>query len=177
MTTTFEIEEKSLIDSCVKGEREAQYLLYNKYAKAMFNICYRMMNNYADAEDAMQEAFVNVFTQIEKFQYQSTLGAWIKRIVVNHCINLIKKRKLDIDFEVELVLIDESSIDEVNIEHDIKRVKEAILSLADGYRIVLSLYLLEGYDHKEIADVLGISESTSKSQYSRAKKKLLSILN
>jgi len=84
---TLEIQEKTLIDACLQGDRNAQCALYNKYAKAMFNICYRMMNNYSDAEDMLQEAFVKVFTQLDKYHYQSTLGAWIKQVVVNHCIN------------------------------------------------------------------------------------------
>jgi len=166
---------KDLIEKCKSGNKEAQYRLYELYSKAMYNICLCMMKNKEDAEDVMQNAFVDVFTKMHQYGYQSTPGAWIKRIVINNCVNQLKKKKLffeEIDnipeikeavhFPAELLSVD--------------KVKSGIMHLAPGFRTVINLYLMEGYDHQEIADILGVSVSTSKTQYSRAKKKLKEIL-
>lgn len=163
-----------LIEDCRKGRARAQYMLYNQYSKAMFNLAYRMMNNREDAEDMLQESFVECFRNIDSFRFESTFGAWLKRILVNRCINQLRKKKVEFDMTGELppVLYE----DDPEPEYDTKKIFNGIEKLPDGYRIVLTLYLLEGYDHAEISQILGISESTSKSQYSRAKEKLKVIL-
>jgi len=166
-----------LIDGCIKGDESAQFQLYKQYSKAMFNICYRITNNHNDAEDALQEAFINAFKHIQEFEGRSSIGAWLKRIVVNQALNFVQKKKLEftsLNDQHYLLVADDA--DENNYVQDIERVRNAIQKLPDGYRIVFSLYLLEGYDHVEIAEILKISESTSKSQYNRAKKKLKEIL-
>lgn len=171
---------QKLVESCKKGDRKAQYELYKLYSKAMFNICMRITNDYAEAEDVLQEAFVDAFRKLDTFKGDATFGAWLKRIVINKSINHVKKRKADfvsvdnMDFGEEPPR--KLSEDEEELKLQVKQVHRAIQKLPDGFRVVLTLYLLEGYDHREIAEVLGITESTSKSQYNRAKKRLLSII-
>ncbi len=145
----------------------------------MFNICLRMLRNEADAEDVLQASFVDAFTKLDTFRFQSSIGAWIKRIVVNNCINFLKRRKLSIvEMNTNVLSIETPEEESYSLPHNmsIDKVKSAMMKLPNGYRIVCSLYLLEGYDHKEIAEILDISEATSKSQFSRAKRKLRSML-
>ena len=137
-----------------------------------------MMNSKEEAEDMLQEAFSEAFIKLDSFRFESSFGAWLKRIVVNKCINALKKRK------AELVYTDnvKDSEDEENDKDikddnlDVRKIHKAMEQLPEGYRVIFSLYLLEGYDHNEIAQIMGISESTSKSQYSRAKQKIKEIL-
>lgn len=131
-----------------------------------------MMNNREDAEDILQEAFTECFANIVSFRFESTFGAWLKSIVINRCINQIKKRKPDLVFDDTLPDYPDVSDNIEEAELDYKKVAKAIENLPDGYRVVLNLYLLEGYDHSEISQILGISESTSKTQYMRAREKL-----
>lgn len=144
----------------------------------MFNICYRITNDRDDAEDVLQESFVSAFKNLSSYNGTASFGAWLKRIVINNSLNFIKKNK------VEVVPIEDhdryeiaDAEQEYEFLHSVEDVKKAIELLPDGYRLVFSLYLLEGYDHREIAEILGITESTSKSQYNRSKKKLREILN
>lgn len=134
-----------------------------------------MMNNREDAEDMLQETFAECFDNLDTFRFESTFGAWLKRILINKCINQIKRKKPELIFCDELppVIYEE----EEETEYDIKRIFNGIGALPDGYRIILTLFLLEGYDHSEISQILGISESTSKSQYLRAKEKLRRIIS
>lgn len=168
-----EIQESDrlLIEDCVSGKRDAQYQLYKKYNKAMFNICCRMINDVGDAEDVLQNSFVDIFQKLKMFKHESTPGAWIKRIVVNNCINHLRRKKLEFkELDERVQVSDGSDVEDVNF--DVRVIKKAIENLPDGYRIVFSLYAMEGYDHGEIAEILNISESTSKSQYSRARSKI-----
>ena len=164
-----------LIEECRKGSRKAQFRLYNQYSKAMYNLAHRILNNREDAEDILQESFVECFRSIDSFRFESTFGAWLKKITVNKCINFIKKKKIDLVFPETLPSTISEEEDEVS--YDTGKIIKGIELLPDGYRIILTLYLLEGYDHSEISQILGISESTSKSQYSRAKEKLRNILS
>jgi len=127
-----------------------------------------MVKNELDAEDLLQNSFVDVFTKLHTFRYQSSVGAWIKRIVVNNCINFLKKRKLKIeelnDRVAERPMIVEN---ENSAPFSIESINRALMKLPDGYRVVFTLYLFEGYDHKEIGQILNVSEATSKSQFSR----------
>ncbi len=137
-----------------------------------------MMGAESEAEDALQESFIDIFRRLDTFRQESSLGAWIKRIVINHCLNELKKRKLKFEELSERTneVVEEEYIDYDENEFELRKVKDAIMQLPDGYRTVLTLYLLEGYDHKEIAEIVGIQESGSKSQYSRAKAKLKELL-
>lgn len=171
-------DESSLISLCLGGNRHAQQTLYKKYCDAMYNICYRMMGAQAEAEDALQEAFIDIFRRLDTFRQESSLGAWIKRIVINHCLNELKKRKMKFEELTDRTseVPEEGYAEDDESAYEVQKVKAAIMKLPDGYRTVLTLYLLEGYDHKEIADIVGIQESGSKSQYSRAKAKLRELL-
>ncbi|TRX61162.1 RNA polymerase sigma factor [Carboxylicivirga sp. M1479] len=169
---------KPIIVKAAKGNAKAQRNLYELYAKAMFNICYRMMNSIEDAEDMLQEVFCEAFKRLDSFRFDSTFGAWIKRICINKCINELKRRKLNLELNEEITPdAMQDDVEETNdIELKVEHIKHAMGMLPHGYRIVFSLYMLEGYDHQEIADIMQITVSTSKSQLARAKKKLLEIL-
>jgi RNA polymerase sigma-70 factor (ECF subfamily) len=164
-----------LIEECRKGNSKAQFSLYNQYSKAMYNLAFRILNNREDSEDILQEAFVECFRNLKSFRFESTFGAWLKKIVVNKCINHVKKRKIDLDYceTLPVTMYEE----EEDVKYETEKIFRGIEKLPDGYRIILTLYLLEGYDHTEISQILGISESTSKSQYSRAKEKLRNLLS
>ncbi|RMF04781.1 MAG: sigma-70 family RNA polymerase sigma factor [Bacteroidetes bacterium] len=168
---------QELIEGCRRGDRQAQFALYKHYSRAMYNVCLRMLGNAHDAEDVLQVAFVQVFRKMDAFREESAIGAWIKRIVINHCINFLKKKKVQFaEWEARYDPVDESAEPPLPTGVEVKAVKEAVRQLPEGYRAVFSLYALEGYDHQEIAEVLGITEATSKSQYCRARKKLKDML-
>ena len=169
---------ENLINECRRGSRKAQFRLYELYSKAMFNTAFRITGNREEAEDMLQEAFTDCFRNLGSYRTESTFGAWLKTIVVNRCISRLRKK------EAELVYIDDYSRHEVYEEQPAESVwpdpaviARAVEKLPDGYRVVISLYLMEGYDHTEISQILGISESTSKTQYLRAKEKLKKILS
>lgn len=168
---------REIIEKSKMGNLRAQYDLYNKYAKAMYNISYRIMGSVEEAEDMLQDAFAEAFRKINTFRYESAFGAWLKRIVVNRCINEIKKRKADLNYFDDMSTFNskEDSDDEIP-GLSIDSVRKAMEFLPQGNRIIFSLYLLEGYDHREIAQILNTSESNSKSQYMRAKRKIKEIL-
>ena len=169
-----------LVAACRRGDRRAQQELYSRYARAMYNICLRMTGNTADAEDLLQVAFIDVFTKIGSYREEATIGAWIKRIVINNCINFLKKRRLDTRSWDEMLVepvTDQGEFEDDNREYTVNKIKSAVESLPEGYRVVFSLYLMEGYDHKEIAEILEITEATSKSQFSRAKKKVRQLVD
>lgn len=164
----------SLIEECKKGSRKAQFRIYKLYSRAMYNLAYRFMNNHEDAQDMLQETFIDCFRNIQYFRFESTFGLWLKRILINHCINQIRKKKVDITYYE--VLPEPIAEEYTEIELNSAEIFRNIEKLPDGYRIILTLYLLEGYDHSEISQILGITESTSKSQYSRAKEKLRNMI-
>jgi RNA polymerase sigma-70 factor (ECF subfamily) len=168
---------RDIVEKCKGGCRQSQFELYRLYSKAMYNICLRMVRNELDAEDLLQNSFVDVFSKLHTFRYQSSVGAWIKRIVVNNSINFLKKRRLKIEELDDKFHAIKEDDDDVKLHLNVPAFNEALMKLPDGYRIVFTLYLMEGYDHKEIASILNISEATSKSQYSRAKKKLRELLS
>ena len=179
MELTATIARDELVERCKEGDSLGYEALYRQYAKAMYNTSLRIVNNSADAEDVLQEAFLDAFRSLPDFNYRSTFGAWLKRIVINKSINVLRKRRLDlVDIEQSnaFVVPEEPSIDEHEIQYKVKEIKSAITRLPDGYRAVLSLYLLEGYDQEEIASILGITHTTVRTQYIRAKQKLLYLL-
>ncbi|MFC2113220.1 RNA polymerase sigma factor [Bacteroidota bacterium] len=178
MATAYQDIHREIIELSKEGNPKAQYQLYKLYSKAMFNICVRMLNSREEAEDLLQESFTDAFMKLNSFRYESSFGAWLKRIVINKCINSIQKKKVDLVYperqaEPEFV---EEKVDYGQIELDVRRIHDAMEQLPDGYRVIFSLYALEGYDHSEIAQILEISESTSKSQYLRAKQKIRDII-
>ena len=168
---------REIVEQCQSGNRQAQFELYRLYSKAMYNLCLRMMKSEMSAEDMLQKSFTQVFMKIHTFRFESSVGAWIKRITVNNCINQMKKKRLEIqELDDRFHHIPEPEADDTDCALSIDMVNAAMMQLPDGYRVVFSLYLMEGYDHKEIGEVLGISEATSKSQFSRAKAKMRTLL-
>ena len=146
----------------------------------MYNTCLRMLQNEFDAEDVLQNSFVDIFRNLKKFRYESSVGAWMKRIVINNCINHLKKKRIhfdDLDNHMRHLPVEDQKEDRSYGHLDVEAVQQAVLQLPDGYRNVFTLYAMEGYDHQEIAQIMEITEATSKSQYSRAKKKLREMLN
>lgn len=180
MTRDFENTHREIVEKCQKGNRQAQYDLYHLYCKGMYNVCLRMIKDPMEAEDLLQRSFIDVFSKLHTFRFESAVGAWIKRIVVNNCINHLKKRRLQLtELEEHHTGIPFQSVqqeEDNGFPLSVETVKQAIQELPDGYRIVLTLYLIDGFDHEEISQVLDISVSTSKSQYSRARRKLREIL-
>ena len=165
-----------LVERCKQGDSRAYAALYQKYAKAMYNTSLRIVNNTGDAEDVTQEAFTDAFRSLEDFHYKSTFGAWLKRIVINKSINYLRKRKMDlIDIEKTNIghLPEEQGMDEQEIQMKVEDIKKAVTLLPNGYRTVLTLYLFEGYDQEEIAEILQVTHATVRTQYMRAKQKLL----
>lgn len=174
-------EEQSLHLYLVKqgrlGDRRAQSELYQRYAKAMYNICRRMMGDSDEAKDVLQDAFVHAFSEMHKLQNESAFPAWMKRIVVNHCLNALKKKVIlfiSEDAIPDVPLEDQDFSDEKELR--VEQMLRAMDKLSEGCRAVLNLYAFEGYDHKEIAQILSISEEASKSQYSKAKRRIKELI-
>jgi RNA polymerase sigma-70 factor (ECF subfamily) len=167
------MEEHKLIAACKANDRLAQQLLYNRYANAMFTISYRITKDKELAADVLQEAFVRVFHYIYTFRGESTLGAWIKTIVVRSALAILKKEKKELSYDIGEV--DESTAN-LHFSHDIDYLEKAILSLPSGYRTVFLLIEVEGYTHQDVADLLGVSVGTSKSQLFYAKKRLRELI-
>lgn len=172
-------QRDELIERCLSGDTLGYKELYMRYSKAMYNTCLRMLNNVAEAEDILQESFIEAFKNLERFEHRTSFGGWLKQICINRSVNQLKKRKIDwVDMEKTAVYdrADEKEIDEAEISMQVETVKNAIRKLPDGYRTVVNLYLMEGYDHEEIAEILNVAESTTRTQYMRAKQKLLQLL-
>jgi len=131
-----------------------------------------MLRHELDAEDVLQTSFMDVFAKLDSFRFDASIGSWIKKIVVNNCINFLKKKRLEIEELQDKHHPAQEEKEERELAYNVQQIQEAIYQLPDGYRVVFSLYMMEGYDHKEIGEIMGISEATSKSQYSRAKGKL-----
>lgn len=173
MRSTPTPEEKMLIERSIHGDHRAQLRLYRKYVKAMYNTVIRMVPNKMDAEDIIQESFVKVFRNLKQFQGSSTLGAWIKKITINTTLNFIqRKQKISFTDLEETKGIAAINLEKKESKVDIKTIHHAIKQLPEGSRLVFTLHQIEGYQHQEIAQILGISLSTSKSQYQRARRLL-----
>lgn len=171
---------REVIEGCKQGNQRSQYELYQLYSKAMFNVCYRMTNSREEAEDLLQDSFTDAFHKLHLFRYESSFGHWLKRITINKCINELKRKKADLSYFDEMAWFENKEDEKEEVYGNglsVDNVKEAMKQLPNGSRIIFSLYLLEGYDHVEIAQILNISESNSKSQYMRAKRKVKDILN
>jgi len=167
-----------LLKRCGQGEEQAQYQLYNMYSKGMFNVSLRILGQREDAEDVVQEAFIKMFNKLDSLKEPAAFTGWFKRIVVNNSINYVKKRnKIYFEEAGENIkdVVDEKETDQKE-SFTVDGIKQALAQLAPGYRIVVSLFLFDGFSHKQIADTLGITESTSKSQYHRGRKKLQELL-
>jgi len=169
-----------IIEQCKQNNRKAQLQLYNQYCDGMYIVAKRFLKDTQDAEDAVQEAFIKAFTKLHQFKAEVTFGAWLKRIVVNKCIDYLKSEKqrlVDLE-EVHLKVVDTAHDDKWLVDDAItlQDVKQAIDDLPDKYQYVLMLYLIEGYDHQEISEILNITEVASRTQLSRGKVKLQELL-
>ena len=160
-----------IVEQCKQNNRNAQRALYGQYCEGMFIVAQRYLKDSAAAEDAMQEAFIKAFQKINQFKGDVTFGAWLKRIVINTCLDTLKARKADLQTlnEDVMSIADEEEDWSVPDETTIKEVISAIETLPRAYREVVQLFLLEGYDHKEISEVLDISESASRTNLHRGK--------
>lgn len=170
-------EEETLVNRCLDGDEQAQYELYQKYGQAMYHVAVRMVPYSEDAEDIVQEVFVKVFRKLDSFQGQSSLGAWIKKITVNTALNFIRKHKnkQTTSFEDSLdIPVLEDDLD--TAAYSMEQIHYAIKQLPERCRVVLSLFLIEGYQHQEIASILGVTVSTSKTQYRRGRMLLQDLL-
>ena len=175
--TFYNPTEQELVENCLNGQPQAQYDLYQKYVQAMYNVAVRMVKHSEDAEDIIQEVFVKVFRNLDSFNGESTLGAWIKKITVNTTLNFIRKEKKNFFTSIEEGLDLPEEIEEINAsEYSMTQIHHAIKQLPERCRVVVSLFLTEGYRHQEIASILGITESTSKTQYRRGRQLLQNIL-
>jgi len=168
MAHTLCMTEEEIIQACLRNDRLAQKELYERYSTAMYTLAYRITSDFELANDVLQEAFVKVFRNLSKFRKESTLGAWIKTIVVRTALSRIKKDPVTESLEAKHIK------EKIDWSHhlDVEYLEKAIQALPDGYRLVFTLIEIEGYTHKEVAELLNISIGTSKSQLYYAKKRL-----
>jgi RNA polymerase sigma factor (sigma-70 family) len=169
--------EEAILKGCLQNEPAAQRELYNRYSPKMLSVCYRFAHNREDAEDMLQEGFIKVFSQMHTFGNRGAFEGWVRRIIVHTCINILKKNK-KFNESVDIIHATAIQVREESVPSIVqaKQVVECIRILPIGYRTVLNLYAIEGYSHREIGEMLDIEESTSRSQYTRAKAMLEDIL-
>lgn len=166
-----------LIDECRNGSSKAQFEIYKLYYKAMYNTCLRFVKNPMEAEDVMQEAFLAAFRNIDSFRGEVSFGSWLKRIVVNRSLDVLKKKSLDLEpLEEGRTIIDTNDDRDYEANYKVEQVKKAIALLPDSYRVLLTLHLFEGYDHEEIAQIMEMSNAAVRTGYSRARKRLQELL-
>lgn len=177
-TETFKPRHLDLIEACKKGDQKAQFELYRLYYMAMYNSALRIVGDSDDAEDVMQEAFLKAFTRLHTYRKEVSFGAWLKRIVINKALDFLrlKREQLSLEDAGEIGEMEDETTDTGDVEYRAGEIKKAIYELPEGYRVVLSLILLDGYDHDEVSHILNISNATSRTQYHRAKKKLIELL-
>jgi len=169
--------EEAILKGCLQNDPAAQKELYNRYSPKMLSVCYRFAHNREDAEDMLQEGFIKIFSQMHTFGNRGAFEGWIRRIIVHTCINILKKNK-KFNESVEIIHATGAMVREESVPSIVqaKQIVECIRMLPIGYRTVLNLYAIEGYSHREIGMMLDIEESTSRSQYTRAKAMLEEIL-
>nr|WP_262920349.1 RNA polymerase sigma factor [Parabacteroides sp. FAFU027] len=173
------INEKQLIESCIKGDRKAQKELYDTYARKMMSVCFRYAGEYELAKDLLQEGFIRVFSNLNAYQFIGSFEGWVRKIFVNTSLEYLRRNDLlrealDIDTNISVnVKTENTVIEELSAEDLMKIISE----LPPGFRTVFNMYAIEGYSHKEIADILGITESTSRSQLTRARMLLQKRIN
>lgn len=174
----------TLLQACKKGDQPAQFEIYKLYYKAMFNTALRIVNDRFEAEDVMQETFLNAFTKLDSFKGEVTFGSWLKRIVINKCLTQIKKNNRFDEVKLEVVgnkvsIDNEENFQEKNMDITMLKAKEVIMTigrLKENYRMALTLSLIEGYDNDEISSIMKISNENCRTTISRAKNKLRFLL-
>ena len=163
------ITDSDLIEGCINGNRQMQYQMYERFAPKMYGVCLRYAGNAAEAEDILQEGFIKVFNKIGSFRSEGSFEGWVRRIFVNTAIEHFRKKTYQqpiTDYEENTI---EGKYENVLDSMAEKDIIALVQKLSPGYRTVFNMYVIEGYTHKQIAEILGISEGTSKSQLSRAK--------
>ena len=176
-TAVKHIHEK-LILRCRKNDQKAQFEIYKLYYKPMYNTSLRILNNQPEAEDVMQESFLDAFGKISSYSGEGSFGGWLKRIVVNNSLDILKKRRELVSLEethLELEQMETPNPD--NIEYKLAEIKKAMVGLSEEHRVIISLFLFEGYDHEEISQILNITNNASRTRFSRAKGKLQGVLS
>ncbi|MBZ4188158.1 RNA polymerase sigma factor [Niabella beijingensis] len=178
MDHTIEIARDEQVELCRKGDTSAYFAIYERYAKPMLNSSMRIVNNIADAEDMVQEAFIDAFNNLESFTYKSSFEAWLRRIVINKSISLLRKRKITwAVVDLSGTAAEESGeTNEEQFEFDVQRIRTAIRTLPENYRIIFNLFVIDELKQDEIAALLNISHNNVRTIYHRAKKKVLDIL-
>lgn len=171
-----------LIEKCRDNDPKAQLEIYKLFFKPMYNTSYRILNNTADAEDIMQDSFLDAFRKIGDYSGEGSFAGWLRRIVVNNSIDALKKKKELVPLEEKDLGMEPDELTEMNqrentAEYRVDEIRKAISKLPDDARVIISLYLLEGYDHEEISQILDISYNAARTRYSRAKNKLINMLN
>ena len=167
--------DKELVEGCIREDRYYQRLLWERFSKKLMALCMRYCQNQEEAEDALMEAFVKIYDHLPNFRFQSSLETWMRRVCVNISINKLRARKqifTDISESEYEIGYDDFSFDRLGVNQLMKLVQ----SLPDGYRMVFSLFAIEGYSHREISETLGIDEGTSRSQLAKARKALQNML-
>lgn len=169
--------EQELLKQCQKGDRQSQMTLYKKYARAMYQVSRNIIKDEMKAEEAMQDAFLSAFEKLDEFKAEVTFGSWLKKIVINKSLDYLKKDKMyqNAESAENLQLLEDS--EEIDLSEKIEAVKKAMNDLPENYRIILSLYYLEGYDYEEISEILNLSYANSRVMLNRAKNKLITLLN
>src|SRR6187549_2704977 len=171
------MEQLRLVRECLKGKPQAQKELYELYAETMLGVCYRYTRSVRDAEDVLQEGFVKVFHHLKQYKQQGELGAWIRRIMVNTALNYLKRHR---KYQEEMFFTEEYlhpvADDDPTIRLSSKELADLIRQLPQGYQVIFNLHAVEGFSHVEIGEMLGISDGTSRSQYSRARNLLITWL-
>ena len=163
---------RKILQQAQNGKRKAQMAIYDHYQNAVFNSCYRILNQKEDAEDICHDTFIHIFNKNINLPDQENITPWLRRIGINKSIDFLRRQqKIEISSQVDDNQIEDSTNEDI-LQHEIKKIYNSILQLPERYRIIVNLYLIEGYDHNEISEILNISNSTSRSQLSRAKQLL-----
>ena len=169
---------QDLIRKCRENDKDAQFKVYKFYFKTMYNTSLRIVRNTAEAEDIMQDSFLDAFKKIGSYSGEGNFGGWLRRIVVNNSLDALKKKNTDLSFdEVHMDVVEEQDNQNDEIEYKVDEIKKAVEKLSEENRVIISLFLFEGYDHEEISQILDISYNASRTRYSRARKRLLKVLS
>jgi RNA polymerase sigma-70 factor (ECF subfamily) len=169
---------QDLIDKCRLNDAKAQFEIYKIYYKSMYNTSLRIVNNESEAEDIMQDSFLDAFRKIGDYKGEGNFGGWLRRIVINNSLDALKKKKETVSLDENKFEVKEDATEVAeNVEYRIEEIKKAMKLLPEEHRVIISLFLFEGYDHDEITHILNISNSASRTRFSRAKQKLLNTLS
>lgn len=173
--------ESNIVELCKKGDHKAQMKMYSVFYKRIYNTCYRILRDSFEAEDTMQESFLKAFSKLDQYADSIPLEAWLVRIAINTSIDKLRKKELDIITLNENIAYDniaetDDDLDWELIQNKVEQVKTAIEKLPESSRLIINLYLIEGYDHEEIAEILNIAPGTARIQYMRAKQKLVALI-